>query len=573
MRPDLGQFLTRTFKTIEQHRVALFVILSLVPIGLAFGYTGQYGVTVAWWDDFDGRIPLFQKYFAHQLEWQDFFRQHNEHRIVFPRMVFLLLGLLTKMSNRVELFLIVILFLGNFVLIFLEFQRRADWKQRILWLLPVLFMVLNQRQGETLLWSFTLSLVMTLSFVLAAFFALHQLNRPLTRRRRRCFAVLSVACATGASFSAAMGLLVWPILVVQLLLSSAEKGEKGSLLRWLLVIGVVEWIIYFHGYVQPAYHPSTMFIFLHPIQFASYFFTCLGGVLLPKETALPTGIVAVTLFGISAWFLRREKAYAENGFYVSVALYSLATAFMVSVGRAGSGSEQALASRYTSFTLYFYIAVYLLLLEVVLRKRHALLWVGLGAVLAVMTLSTAMAYGQGGQAGLDYQTSRERMAYYLTHYRLVSDDDLRMLFADVRQVRAGADFLEKRQLNAFAVKAPELATLAPLDIEPLTVIDRNSFKITDRAVWIESWAVDPKWKGAGGGMWVKVNGELYAALYGIARPDVAQYLGGSDYEFSGFLAIVPRSVLKPGENQVEVYLLSHDKKGYFRHAFTYRWPE
>jgi hypothetical protein len=140
-------------------------------------------------------------------------------------------------------------------------------------------------------------------------------------------------------------------------------------------------------------------------------------------------------------------------------------------------------------------------------------------------------------------------------------------------VREGADFLEKWQLNAFAVKGPELGALAPSDRGPLTVIDRNSFKITGRAVWIESWAADPEWKGAGGGMWVRVNGELYAALYGMARPDVAQYLGESDYEFCGFLAIVPRSAWKPGENQVEFYLLSHDKKGYFPHVFTYRWPE
>jgi hypothetical protein len=165
------------------------------------------------------------------------------------------------------------------------------------------------------------------------------------------------------------------------------------------------------------------------------------------------------------------------------------------------------------------------------------------------------------------------MAYYLTHHRLVSDNDLRMLFADIGRVRAGADFLEKWQLNAFAVKPPGLGTLAALDRGPLTVIDRNSFKITDRAVWIESWAADPKWKGAGVGMWVRVNGELYAAWYGLARPDVAQYLGESDYEFSGFLAIVPRSAWKPGENRVEFCLLSHDRKAYFSHVFAYRWPE
>jgi hypothetical protein len=260
-----------------------------------------------------------------------------------------------------------------------------------------------------------------------------------------------------------------------------------------------------------------------------------------------------------------------------MALFSLATVLTISIGRAGFGVDQALSSRYTSYTVYFYIALYLLLLDLAPRRDGTLARLCLGAILAVMALSTVAAYGESGRVGMNYQTSRERMAYYLTHYPLVGDGELRMLHYNVEKVREVAQFLKVHQLNCFAARHAQedgLGGLVRLNTPPLSAIDERTFKSTDRAVWIESWAVDPEWQGAAGGMLVRVNGEVYSALYGIDRPDVSAYLGRADYEYSGFLAIVPRAAWKPGKNLVEFLVLSHDKKGYFLpRIFEYQWPQ
>src|SRR5436189_3578557 len=46
------------------------------------------GVDVPFWDQWDGTAPLFEKMAAGTLRFADFFAQHNEHRLLFPRLIF-----------------------------------------------------------------------------------------------------------------------------------------------------------------------------------------------------------------------------------------------------------------------------------------------------------------------------------------------------------------------------------------------------------------------------------------------------------------------------------------------------
>ena len=69
------------------------------------------GVDVPFWDQWDGTAPLFEKMAAGTLRFADFFAQHNEHRILFPQLIFFGLGRLTHWNVRAELFLI--WFLGS----------------------------------------------------------------------------------------------------------------------------------------------------------------------------------------------------------------------------------------------------------------------------------------------------------------------------------------------------------------------------------------------------------------------------------------------------------------------------
>src|SRR5438046_7390687 len=57
-------------------------------------------------DEWDGTAPLFEKMTDGTLGIADFFAQHNEHRIFFPRLIFFALGRLTHWNIRAELWVI-----------------------------------------------------------------------------------------------------------------------------------------------------------------------------------------------------------------------------------------------------------------------------------------------------------------------------------------------------------------------------------------------------------------------------------------------------------------------------------
>ena len=92
------------------------------------------GVDIPFWDEWDGTAPLFEKMAAGTLGFADFFAQHNEHRILFPRLIFFGLGRLTHWNVRAELFVIWFLALVCLFIIW-QMTRRSSRKDSSFWLL------------------------------------------------------------------------------------------------------------------------------------------------------------------------------------------------------------------------------------------------------------------------------------------------------------------------------------------------------------------------------------------------------------------------------------------------------
>src|SRR5260370_28670478 len=116
-------------------RLARLLLIAVPPllIGLLIF---RDGVDVPFWDEWDGTSPLFEKMAAGTLGFAYFFAQHNEHRILFPRLIFFGLGRLTHWNIRAELF--VIWFLALICLFNVwQMTRRGGWKEstRSFWIL------------------------------------------------------------------------------------------------------------------------------------------------------------------------------------------------------------------------------------------------------------------------------------------------------------------------------------------------------------------------------------------------------------------------------------------------------
>jgi hypothetical protein len=82
---------------------ALLILAPPLLIGILIFKNGvDYPVV----DEWDGTAPLFEKMANGTLGIADFFAQHNEHRIFFPRLIFFVLGCLTHWNIRAELWVI-----------------------------------------------------------------------------------------------------------------------------------------------------------------------------------------------------------------------------------------------------------------------------------------------------------------------------------------------------------------------------------------------------------------------------------------------------------------------------------
>ena len=81
--------------TLKRSRTLAELLLIAAPPLLIGLLIFRNGVDTPFWDEWDGTAPLFEKMAAGTLGFADFFAQHNQHRILFPRLIFFGLGRLT----------------------------------------------------------------------------------------------------------------------------------------------------------------------------------------------------------------------------------------------------------------------------------------------------------------------------------------------------------------------------------------------------------------------------------------------------------------------------------------------
>ena len=79
------------------------LFLAVVPAALIIRLISEYGVNVPFGDEWS-MVRLFAKWNDHQLSVADLFRQHNEHRILFPKLIYIAFAQLTHWNLRAEMF-------------------------------------------------------------------------------------------------------------------------------------------------------------------------------------------------------------------------------------------------------------------------------------------------------------------------------------------------------------------------------------------------------------------------------------------------------------------------------------
>ena len=173
--------------------------------------------------------------------------------------------------------------------------------------------------------------------------------------------IFAIIGATVATYSFANGILIWGIVLLWLLFSRSSYGTLFIII-WVLVASAITFS-YFYHYTKPEYHPSLLGFSEHPFNFLAFFLTYIGspfGIYFGLKSSIIFGILGVStlLFFIFRLYLHRQHDLLEKSLpWLSIITYIIMSALVTGIGRSGFGATQALFSRYTTFSIFFWISL------------------------------------------------------------------------------------------------------------------------------------------------------------------------------------------------------------------------
>ncbi|NES78714.1 MULTISPECIES: hypothetical protein [Okeania] len=310
---------------------------------------------------------VFEKVNVGTLSFNDLMAQHNESRKFFPRLIFISLAFLTKWNIRYEILVIFLLACIVAVNIYLLNQltiNASPIKSLTIALVSNIF-IFSAVQYENWLWGIQIVVFIPIVCITTSILiAYSQLNN--TAKFLICMFL-----ATISTFSYANGLLAWVIVLPVLALAklkSCSDIRKNIKLYILWIIGFIANIaLYFYDYQKPLSHPNPVESIQYPDQIFQYFLAFIGTALgigssiQPLNNSIILGSIIITLFiCLSSYVLWQIKDYqirSQSIGWIMLGSYTVISALVTSIGRVSFGIEQALSSRYTTFSTYLIISI------------------------------------------------------------------------------------------------------------------------------------------------------------------------------------------------------------------------
>lgn len=338
-----------SFFETELMRKFIFTILYLIPIFLVIYFIAIFGVNTPFWDEW-GLIYLFDKVATGTVSFLDFFNQHNEHRIIFPKIIFISLAFISKWNLKVEMFFSV--FLSVLALLFLyKISENTQGNHKFYFhLFNVLscFFIFSLAQWENWLWGFQLSWFLVNTCLVSAVFTLTVPSK-ISPNLKLCFSALWCFIA---SFSLAHGLLSWIAIIPSVIaLEGSTKTRIKRLGLWISFF-LVSATFYSINYHKPGHHPSLSFILSEPFTSLKYLFTMLGTSLGQSSIANHPEQVGFILFGsfisLNLYAVTRYNSVFTTKAvpWLSIGWFAVLFALVTTLGRAGFGTVQAMTPRY-----------------------------------------------------------------------------------------------------------------------------------------------------------------------------------------------------------------------------------
>ncbi|MEM1172358.1 MAG: hypothetical protein AAGJ08_25590 [Cyanobacteria bacterium P01_H01_bin.35] len=514
----------------------------------------QYSVNFPFSDQWPLAI-MFEKIYAGNLSFSDLFAQFHESRKFFPRLIFIGLAYLTNWDVRYEM--LVIFLLTCIVSLNVYWLSRLTVKGGFVtqfFLLAISnLLIFSPAQYENWLWGIQVVVYIPIA-CLTGCLVIAQKNLSLRIKFIICFFLCTVS-----TFSYANGMLTWVLVFPALvILASGKWQEIFTKNIWIIIGGLLGFVanvvLYFYDYQKPDKHPSFLSAISHPVDTFHYFLTFLGAPLAFENLTVAT-IVGALVFGLWMFLCWQLFGLVKTDFlllhrlivWLIIGIYAIISGAVTAVGRVGFGVGQALAPRYTAFSLYLMVSlIYLLAIFLQLisqnntRKKlirySSLLLISVFLVLHINTTINA----------LDRMSDRrvillQSKACLLT-INVIHKDECWVMKRSPEPLRETANILDKLGfLQPGLVKSKNIQYIAE---EPKSDLIYGYFdtvnQIDNQTYIANGWATLPeRGEVADGVILTYENSKGEAIIFKLInqrmpRPSVREYFNNSTYLYSGW---------------------------------------
>ena len=440
-----------------------FILFSLylIPVVLLIGFVANFSVNVPI-DDEWRLANLFEKIAAGNINFNDFWALHSNHRIVFPKIIIAVLAFASQWNINYQLCLSIGLAVLTFIALYSLSSMQVKNAGDNLWhLANILTCILlcSLVQYENWLWGFQLAwFLVNLCFV-SAVYALLSNHKLLPYIK---ISIAAVFCFI-ASFSLAQGLLSWLAAIPAVVALEGNVVEKRKrLILWILLF-FATCAIYSIDY-HPSRKTSIISLLNKPLVVIDYFLSLLGSPIVRLSGI--SALVGLLIFGIflflAVHFVIKISEHREALPWLSIGLFSVLSALFITAGRAEFGAIQAIeSSRYTSNSILLLIAL-VQLGQLFARGKSAtnrnykLVYRMLaGTLIGIIIVNSGQAIAQSRSALVYKQGAQDclQLINYLEPSDFFNDSPescLRVLSKKTWLVREGALILDKIGWRKFA---------------------------------------------------------------------------------------------------------------------------
>ena len=428
----------------------LVLLVPLAQTAVLVWAIWSLSLDVPFWDEWES-VDLVRHAEQGTLGWSHFWAFHNEHRIVVPRIINLLLIELTRWSRPWEMtFNLGLALAQGGVLLWCVRHTFGSRRAMLALSVPLSLLCLSWSQYENWLSPFTINLILTIVGAVGCTWAL--MREPVGNGGFG----LALLSALVSSLSSSAGLMLWPAFLPQVLL---RLGYHRALV-WVAA-AVLIGIPYFAGFPARA---STSTPPLDVVRYALAFVGApLGYPNVARAQQFGSGLLLLAALNLLA--ARRYRVDLRPLIpWSGLGLFALASTAIISLGRGPTfGTAQALSSRYHAFSAWLWVVALVLAAYVAARllqtaatgeprARRLERRVVLAANLAALPL-TCLPLAWTNWIGLEemraWQSVQRENERCVVEYAGAPDSCLELFYPDPDRLRTQAAFLEQHRLSIF----------------------------------------------------------------------------------------------------------------------------